>query len=447
MASEPHLEAPQPATGAPRGYCVTHQHNDAVGTCRTCRQHFCAKCLVTHPRGPMCVDCAMVAAGVRTTRRTPVPADVAAETAGAEVVAGKAPPLVGRVERRKIRRTATRAIWVGIFLQAFAGSLQISGNLETERAIFVGLGITIGFYAIVSMMVISQLTFSDVRPQWTKGVPLASIGIGVVTGLTIAGIVAALVDNPVAGITTLVSEGTMVRILLAVIIFVICAPLVEEVLFRGLVAESLRARGPLIAASASAALFALWHLRPPFWYFFTMGVALWGLYWLRGLAASMACHAVFNGTLVLLAVLVVFGPAHDIRGSGITVTASRSWDRIEDETVGPIDMSLRGPSGARLDVFDDAAPPGLPKADALAQLLREGQLQFPELDLSEASVRVAHYRAGDAVRATAEYLGHGVDLGIVPRGDKVWFLALTTGGSAKARSDFEEILETVVLPR
>jgi membrane protease YdiL (CAAX protease family) len=385
----------------------------------------------------------MVAAGIRTTRRTPVPTEVDED----EGKRAKARPLADRSERRKIRRTATRAIWVGIAMQAFAGTLQISGNLEPERAIFVGLGITIGFYAVVSMMVISQVTFSDVRPQWTRGVPGVSVLIGIATGLAIVGIVATVVDNPVAGITTLVSEGTAMRILLAAIVFVVCAPLVEEMLFRGLVAESLRARGPMVAASASAALFALWHLRPPFWYFFVMGVALWGLYWLRGLAASMACHATFNGTLVLLAVLVVFGPAHDIRARGIIVEAPQTWERVTDDASAEVDLSLSGPSGARLDIFDAPSPPGRPNADTLAQLLRDGQLQFPALDLSEASVRVSSSNVGPAVRTRAEFQGHEVEMAIVPRARRVWFLALTTGGSARARNDFEGILAKVTLPR
>jgi membrane protease YdiL (CAAX protease family) len=446
MAFEPDLAAsddaaPSAAPSAPR--CTTHDHVDAAGRCRTCNQPFCAQCLVTpNARGALCVDCAMVAAGIRTTRRTPIPVDPKEE-------AERKPdrPLVDRRERRKIRRTATRAIWVGIALQAFAGSLQLSGNLEPERAIFVALGITIGFYAIVSMMVISQVTFSDVRPQWTKGAPGVSALIGIGAGLATVGIVASVVDNPVAGITLLVSEGTGMRILLAAVIFAVCAPLVEEVLFRGLVAESMRARGPLVAAASSAALFALWHLRPPFWYFFAMGVALFALYWWRGLAASMACHAVFNGTLVLLAVLVVFGPAHDIRFRGITVRAPQTWEQVNDEASSRVDMSLSGPSGARLDIFHDTAPPGRPSADALAQLLRDGQLQFPELDLSEASVRVARYRAGPAVRTTGDFQGHGVELAIVLRGPKVWLFALTTGGSARARNDFEGILTNVTLPR
>jgi membrane protease YdiL (CAAX protease family) len=424
------------------GHCTSHALVDAVGSCATCRQDFCEKCLVDVPgRGSLCIDCAMVAAGIRTKRRVPLPAEV-----NGDAPAGR--PLVDRGERKRIRKTAIRAIWVGIAFQWFALSLQVSGNLETERAIFIGLGITVGFYAVVSMMVMSQLTFSDVRPQWTKGAPLTSVAIGVAAGFALVALVATLVDDPVAGITTLVSEGTVVRIALAFLIFAGCAPVVEELLFRGLVSESMRARGPLIAAASSSALFAAWHLRPPFWYFFVAGVALWGLYWTRGLAASMACHTIFNGTLVVLAVMVVFGPTHVIRANGISLRAPQTWERVEEDAVDDVDLDLAvsGPSGASLEMLDIAAPPGHHDADDLAQILATQQIQLPQLELEPATIHVERLRAGDAVRAKGEFVGHSVDLTLIPKGDRVWIMALLTGGSARARSDYEGILKTLVLP-
>jgi membrane protease YdiL (CAAX protease family) len=424
------------------GHCTSHPLVDAIGSCGTCRREACGKCLVVLPgRSPLCVDCAMIAAGIRAKRRVPLPVEVDGD-------ASPGRPLVDRGERKEIRRTATRAIWVGIFFQWFALSLQVSGNLEPERAIFIGLGITVGFYAVVSMMVMSQLTFSDVRPQWTKGAPVASVAIGIAAGVVLVGLVATLVDDPVAGITTLVSEGTVVRIVLAFIIFAGCAPVVEELLFRGLVSESMRARGPLIAAASSSALFAAWHLRPPFWYFFVAGVALWGLYWTRGLAASMACHTIFNGTLVVLAVMVVFGPTHVIRANGISLRAPQTWDRVEDDAVDDVDLDLAvsGPSGARLEMLDIAAPPGDHDADDLAQLLGTQQIQLPSLDLEPATIRVDRLRAGDAVRANGEFFEHGVELTLIPKNGRVWVMALFTGGSARARSDYEGILKSLTLP-
>lgn len=48
--------------------CVKHPFDDAVGQCRSCAEPFCEECLVyVHGpnRPPLCVPCALVAAGVR----------------------------------------------------------------------------------------------------------------------------------------------------------------------------------------------------------------------------------------------------------------------------------------------------------------------------------------------------------------------------------------------
>lgn len=49
--------------------CIKHNFDDAVGSCRTCANEFCRQCLV-FPHGskkpPLCVECALARAGVRT---------------------------------------------------------------------------------------------------------------------------------------------------------------------------------------------------------------------------------------------------------------------------------------------------------------------------------------------------------------------------------------------
>jgi hypothetical protein len=50
--------------------CDKHMFDDATGMCRSCRRPYCADCLVyTHgaKRAPLCVPCALSAAGVRST--------------------------------------------------------------------------------------------------------------------------------------------------------------------------------------------------------------------------------------------------------------------------------------------------------------------------------------------------------------------------------------------
>jgi hypothetical protein len=50
--------------------CNKHLFEDAAGMCRTCRRPYCDDCLVyTHgpTKAPLCVPCALTAAGVRST--------------------------------------------------------------------------------------------------------------------------------------------------------------------------------------------------------------------------------------------------------------------------------------------------------------------------------------------------------------------------------------------
>jgi hypothetical protein len=53
--------------------CNKHLFEDASGMCRSCRRPFCEDCLVyTHgpKKAPLCVPCALTAAGVRSTARS-----------------------------------------------------------------------------------------------------------------------------------------------------------------------------------------------------------------------------------------------------------------------------------------------------------------------------------------------------------------------------------------
>jgi hypothetical protein len=50
--------------------CDKHLFEDATGMCRACRRPFCVDCLVYAQgpdRPPLCIPCALTAAGVRST--------------------------------------------------------------------------------------------------------------------------------------------------------------------------------------------------------------------------------------------------------------------------------------------------------------------------------------------------------------------------------------------
>ena len=55
--------------------CAKHLFEQAVDQCRACHHEFCPECLVwSHgpKKPPMCVPCALAAAGVRSTAARPV---------------------------------------------------------------------------------------------------------------------------------------------------------------------------------------------------------------------------------------------------------------------------------------------------------------------------------------------------------------------------------------
>jgi hypothetical protein len=250
--------------------------------------------------------------------------------------------------------------------------------------------------------------------------------------------------HPDAGISALVSESPLL-LAMAAFVFVVCAPVVEELLFRGLLAESLRARGAVVALAASSALFALWHLRPPFWYFFAMGALLWVLYWKRGLVASMAAHAAFNGTLVLAAVAVVLGPSHTLVGPGVRATVPATWSPVDPRVQTGADLAARGPSEALLVVYHEDGRRVAATPDGIAEDLRSGQLTLAGMTTRPATVRVAPLPAGVAVLATTERLGHEAEVAVVSRPGRLWLAVLVTAGSARARHDFDAILQHLSL--
>ena len=73
--------------------CDKHLFEDATGMCRTCRRPYCADCLVYTQganRAPLCVPCALTAAGVRSTAAVPSQRGSGAINVAAKLVGGVA---------------------------------------------------------------------------------------------------------------------------------------------------------------------------------------------------------------------------------------------------------------------------------------------------------------------------------------------------------------------
>src|SRR5205807_1532181 len=92
-----------------------------------------------------------------------------------------------------------------------------------------------------------------------------------------------------------------------------------------------------------------------------------------------SAHAAYNGSLVLLAVLVAVGPTHVLTANGVSVTAHSDWhvaDVTAPATVMP--MVLKGPSGATFVVEQFPAQVRFPALDDLASAFNDGQVPLPE---------------------------------------------------------------------
>ena len=375
--------------------------------------------------------------------------DASPPTAILTAVSPPSPPTPASVDPRAIR-TAGAVIGLGVVFQVVTYLLGRAGTVEPSRAIQLSLYGTVTFYVVVAGVVLSQAQQVRFRPIWTEGDPNHSALVGLLAGLGVAVGLMSLssvlsgtvqVDQRIAQI---VSERSLARVLAAVLIAVIAAPLVEELLFRGLVVESMRTKGMGPAVMVGAVLFSAWHLNPKaFEYYLAMGVMLGTLYWKLGLKSSITAHAAFNGAITVVAVALAFG-SHTISTASVSVTVPGSWHRVSTAQPGAAglraDLVLGGPSGSGMFVVHQAIPPGVTfDLDRIAGSLAAGNTSV--FGVERASVpHLVTLPAGPGIRMSIGYRGHQGDLVIVRTEASVWTVVLFSGGSGTALHDFDGIV-------
>jgi membrane protease YdiL (CAAX protease family) len=312
--------------------------------------------------------------------------------------------------------------------------------------------LTLAFYAVVGGMVVMQIT-PNVRLRWGGGSLPVRLATGVALGaglsLVLLGLVSAAAGHlsPDPRIVLLMSEGDPTHIVLMVLITCIAAPLVEETLFRGLLLEALRPRGRGLAIVGSALAFAIWHFIPSaLIYYGVLGAGLAAIYLWRGLAASMAAHAGFNGVLTVAAIVVVLGPAHPVAFGGVSFTAPSGWSTVSSASPGfpATTLSLRGPSDAVVDAI------AIPDAFAGTADAIEARIQANDGGLSDSLGSVSNVReievpAGVAVEVDITLNGHHGNAVLLPADGQVYELVFLNAGSVKAIEDFSRMLDTLRL--
>jgi len=163
----------------------------------------------------------------------------------------------------------------------------------------------------------------------------------------------------------------------------------------------------------------------------------------------MCAHAAFNGTLVVLAVLVAVGPGHVFESHGVSVRAPGGWQKVElVETVRNPDLALEGPGGAIFVVHHDLLPPniGLDLQD-IANGVNGSAFPSPQgSTITPNSARVVTYPAGQAVEFSAVSDGHADEVLLLPSGGQLWEIDVLTAGSRRAKGDYPGMLQSLQLP-
>jgi membrane protease YdiL (CAAX protease family) len=368
-----------------------------------------------------------------------------------------APPAPGPVDRdgdgrlldRRAAAIVVIAIALGGAMQLVALGLAHVSSIESSTLIRYDIVLTIGLYAVVAALLVSQITPS-VRLRWGDGALAVRVGIGLGWGVAISLLLLSLVSAAAGHLQTdprvvlMMSEGDPTHIGVAIFLTCIAAPLVEETLFRGLLLESLRPRGTRVAIGASAAAFAVWHLMPTsLVYYAALGAALGTLYVKRGLACSIAAHVGFNGVLTIAAMFIVLGPSHVVTVGELSVRIPGGWSSVRAPS-GPLPGRVRmltGPSGAQLEIVQGSAAPAALSAAVVAQRLNDDSLSLPPgLMFNNTTVTQQSVPAGEVVDVPFTTAGLAGTVALIVVDGRSYELVFISGGSVRAAHDFTNLV-------
>ena len=339
------------------------------------------------------------------------------------------------------------SITVGAIAMGISTALGHDSNIEPETYIRYAILLTLGVYIVVGTLIVTQLV-PGVRLRWSKGSPGGGIAFGALIGGGVSAALLAAVTaaaghlSPDPRMVTTMSEGDVPHIVVTLAIACLCAPLVEEVLFRGLLLESLRRRSTVLAIAVSSAGFAVWHLNPAaLRYYALIGVLLGILYVKRGLVCSMAAHFTFNAVLGVAALAVVLAPTTTYDVGAVSFAAPGGWSLQHQQGDSVL---LGGPSGAELFVLDRASSHRVDTA-TLLQRLRNGGLDsaVPGLQVNQDTIRQQKLAAGNAVEVDVTTEGHGGTVVLMPLARESVEVLFLNAGSAKAESQFQRILQSL----
>lgn len=342
------------------------------------------------------------------------------------------------------------AISVGAVMMGISYLLSEDHSISPASYLRYAIVLTLALYAVVGLLVVTQITPS-VRLRWHDGKPALGVAVGLLVGGGLSAVLLVIVSaaaghlDPDPRIVLLMSEGDAAHVVATVLITCAAAPLIEEVLFRGVLLESQRGRGTRAAIWISALAFAVWHLNPSaLRYYALMGALLGWLYTRRGLACSMAAHVGFNGVLTVAALSLVLSPGSAVSLDGLSAQLPSGWQTASaSDLPGALTDSgavagFKGPSGAALVVVSFATPVA-PSIDEVYDRLSGGGFGTA----GRGALHELRLPAGPAVEVFQQLKGDDATIVFLPHVGRSYELALRGAGSVKARSDFERILKSL----
>lgn len=346
-------------------------------------------------------------------------------------------------------------VGVGVLALVLSLGYQLLGrhlvqqDQQADTSLRVALVVTLTFYVLLGVALTAFCVRMRVGLVWVRGQLVDALVLGIPLGLA-GGCLAVALNSALAGhlasdpnAELLVGGGGALRILLTLLTTAVLAPLVEETVFRGILAGTLLARGPAPAVWVSAIAFAVWHMNPTsLRYYVFMGLLLATLWRKRGLVASMSAHAAFNGVLTLAAVAATTGAAHLTTVGALQFSLPGGWHQVDGQLQGADRQLYQGPAGAGLVVLEK--PGYTPTVEQMRQLLVGSENGNPLQSVVAGTVREVPVSGAEAVTAdvlVARQRAHVLD---VVAGGSAYQLLLVTAGSPAAEQDWSRLVRSVV---
>jgi membrane protease YdiL (CAAX protease family) len=344
--------------------------------------------------------------------------------------------------RSSVLKVVAASIGLGVLVQIIAFVMGRDPGESISRRVTIGNLLVLALYGAVALLVARVLGGFKLNQRTPDDPPARAVITGIAVGLAAAFAVVAFVsalegrwssDN---NVLLVLSERNAVNIVLVLVILAVLAPLIEEMLFRGLLVESMRSRGRSSAVLAGAVAFAFWHVNPlALRYYILMGVLLGFVYWRFGLAGSISAHATFNTALFVVGVLVLSGGPHVEDRGGVRMELPASWSVVDKGVPSGIDLAAESRTGAALAVVHIDAPSAI--AGAQTFVAPPGAESPREIAVAEGK--------GTRFRLPGPG-GEPTDIVVIQRGLRRWVVTLVPQGSTQAVREFDAILASLIVP-